>query len=106
MVDSGGTETVFFRGGDVGPHAIRATRLPGGHPEGFIEAFANIYREAAAAIRGVDAVTGSSKVTPDFPTVQDGALGVDFICRAVESDREQTWVKVAGKCSTKSSERT
>tara|TARA_Y100001968_G_scaffold282719_1_gene280867 strand:+ start:110 stop:433 length:324 start_codon:yes stop_codon:yes gene_type:complete len=107
MVDSGGTETVFFRGGDVGPHAIRATRLPGGHPEGFIEAFANIYREAAVAIRGVDAVTGSSAgVTPDFPTVQDGALGVDFICRAVESDREQAWVKVVGKRSTKSSERT
>ena len=103
MVDSGGTETVLFRGGDIGPHATRATRLPGGHPEGFIEAFANIYSEAASAILGVDPVTG---VTPDFPTVQDGALGVEFICRAVESDREQAWVKVAGKCSTKSSEST
>ena len=106
MVDSGGTETVLFRGGDVGPHATRATRLPGGHPEGFIEAFANIYREAAAAIRGVDAVTGSSGVTPDFPTVQDGALGVDFIFRAIESDRDQAWVKMAGERSAKSSERT
>ncbi|HCW79043.1 MAG TPA: oxidoreductase, partial [Gemmatimonadetes bacterium] len=103
MVDSGGTETVLFRGGDVGPHATRATRLPGGHPEGFIEAFANIYSEAAAAILGVDPVTG---VTPDFPTVQDGALGVDFICRAVESDRDQAWVKMTAERSTKSSERT
>ena len=51
------------------------TRLPGGHPEAFIEAFANIYRGAAAAIRaGCD-----DGAAFDYPTVADGARGVKFI---------------------------
>jgi predicted dehydrogenase len=104
LVDSVGTETVLFRGGDVGPHATRATRLPGGHPEGFVEAFANIYGGAAAAIRGDDAVACSSESALDFPTVQDGALGVQFIDWAVQSDRSEGWVSMVAERSAKSSE--
>ena len=104
LVDSVGTETVLFRGGDVGPHATRATRLPGGHPEGFVEAFANIYGGAAAAIRGDDAVACSSESALDFPTVQDGALGVQFIDRAVQSDRSEGWVSMVAEGLAKSSE--
>ena len=104
LVDSVGTETVLFRGGNVGPHATRATRLPGGHPEGFVEAFANIYGGAAAAIRGDDAVACSSESALDFPTVQDGALGVQFIDWAVQSDRSEGWVSMVAERSAKSSE--
>lgn len=104
LVDSVGTETVLFRGGNVGPHATRATRLPGGHPEGFVEAFANIYGGAAAAIRGDDAVACSSESALDFPTVQDGALGVQFIDWAVQSDRSEGWVSMVAEGLAKSSE--
>lgn len=104
LVDSVGTETVLFRGGDVGPHATRATRLPSGHPEGFVEAFANIYGGAAAAIRRDDAVACSSESALDFPTVQDGALGVQFIDWAVQSNRSEGWVSMVAERSAKSSE--
>ena len=104
LVDSVGTETVLFRGGDVGPHATRATRLPSGHPEGFVEAFANIYGGAAAAIRGDDAVACSSESALDFPTVQDGALGVQFIDWAVQSNRSEGWVSMVAEGLAKSSE--
>lgn len=94
LLDPSGTETVLFRGGELGEAATSATRLPGGHPEGFIEAFANVYRGAAAAIRGGGAHpegrAGGGGV--DYPTVEDGALGVHFVHRAVESGRSGRWV--------------
>lgn len=101
FLDPDGTETVVFRGGETGPDAVRATRLPGGHPEGFIEAFANIYRGAGAAIRarrgGEEPVgAGQEEGRLDFPTVEDGALGVRFIHQAVESSRSGSWVEVNG----------
>lgn len=66
--------------------AKAATRLPPGHPEAFIEAFANVYLAAAAAMRGGGPADG------DYPTVYDGARGVHFIEKAVESGRsERKW---------------
>ncbi len=99
LLDPDGTETVVFRGGETGPDAARATRLPGGHPEGFIEAFANIYRGVAAAIRtrkgGEGMVDGGDEEGRlDFPAVEDGASGVHFIHRALESSRAGSWVEV------------
>ena len=59
--------------------SMEATRLPGGHPEAFIEAFANLYRSMAHAIRaGLD-----DGERFDYPTVRDGARGVKFIEQAV-----------------------
>ncbi len=88
LVVPDGTETIRYRGaGDLSDSAMGATRLPGGHPEGFIEAFANLYREVARAIRGEEAL--------DLPTVQDGAQGVHFIHKAVESHRSGGWVDAA-----------
>ncbi len=55
----------------------QASRLPLGHPEGVIEAFANIYREAYKAIRA--AMRGESHEGYDFPTVDDGVIGMAFI---------------------------
>lgn len=88
LVEPDGAERIVHRAaGASSAEAERATRLPGGHPEGFLEAFANVYRGAAAAIRGAPDPAG-----PDFPTVQDGAHGVHFIHKAVESHRIGSWV--------------
>jgi predicted dehydrogenase len=65
---------------------MRATRLPTGAPEGYIEGFANIYREATRAICAE--VNGEG--TPqdlDFPTVEDGVKGMAFITAAVQSTK-------------------
>jgi len=78
----------------VSDAARRATRLPPGGPEAFIEAFANIYREAARAIRAE--VNGD--LTPedlDFPTVDDGLEGMAFITTAVKSAKAGgVWAKM------------
>ncbi len=75
--------------------ANRVSRTPGGHPEGYLEGFANIYREAAAAIR---AKAAGTDVPADvvFPTVQDGLKGVAFVDACVRSSkRDAAWVKLA-----------
>lgn len=70
--------------------AKAATRLPAGHPEGFLEAFANVYRLAIADIRRVE--SGESPVG-GYPTVYDGLRGMQFITRVVESSqRGGVWV--------------
>ncbi len=76
----------------VGREAAGGARLPPGHPEGFIEAFANIYRAASGAIRADAEGRPPSEDELDFPTVQDGAHGVHFLHRAVESARAGRWV--------------
>jgi predicted dehydrogenase len=75
--------------------AKRFTRLPAGHPEAFIEAFANIYREAA---RAIEAEVAGQPVPADvdFPTVDDGVTGMAFIETAVKSAKAgATWTKFA-----------
>jgi predicted dehydrogenase len=71
-----------------------ASRTPFAHPEGFIEAFANVYRSAAVAI--ADAVAGrkAPKSGYDFPTIEDGLAGMAFIETAVKSSKlGAKWVK-------------
>jgi len=73
--------------------AQRACRLPTGHPEAFYEAFANIYLGVAADIRARLAGESADPIAADYPRVQDGARGVRFIEKAVEStgsDRKWT----------------
>jgi predicted dehydrogenase len=64
--------------------AKRFTRIPAGHPEGFVEGFANIYLEAA---RAIEADVNGQPIPPDcdFPTVKDGVEGMLFIAAAVRS---------------------
>ncbi len=69
--------------GYVSDVAKKFTRLPFGHPEAFIEAFANIYLEAVAAIRAN--LAGKRGVAFDFPTVDDGVYGMAFLETAVKS---------------------
>ena len=63
--------------------AKRFSRLPAGHPEAFIEAFANVYLEAVAAIR--DRIAGNPVGVYDFPTVDDGVYGMAFLETAIQS---------------------
>jgi predicted dehydrogenase len=67
--------------------AQRATRLPSGHPEAFIEAFANVYLSAAASIQANKEGREPDSFETDFPNVVDGARGVHFITKTVESSR-------------------
>src|SRR5919202_3987488 len=65
--------------------AQRATRLPPGHPEAFLEAFANVYANAMRTIAARVAGEEPDALDLDFPTVHDGAVGMRFIHAAVES---------------------
>ncbi|MEJ2088880.1 MAG: Gfo/Idh/MocA family oxidoreductase [Gammaproteobacteria bacterium] len=69
-------------GPGVSAEAAAATRLPAGHPEGYLEAFAALYRDFARAIRAERAGT---TVQCDFPTVSDGVRGMRFIEAVVAS---------------------
>ena len=88
-------ERRITRGGaGAGPEAARVTRIPGGHPEGYLEGFANIYSEAARrSARG-----GRGEPVPPevvYPTVDDGVKGVAFVEACVRSSRRNgAWVKV------------
>ncbi len=81
-------------GAGTGDAAGRVSRIPPGHPEGYLEGFANIYTEAAAAIRAHQ----SGQPRPEgvvFPTVQDGLAGVTFVDACVRSSkRNGAWVNV------------
>jgi hypothetical protein len=71
------------------------TRVPAGHPEGYLEGFANIYREAASAIRAARRKGGKAPKGVVFPTVQDGVEGMAFIEACVKSSkRNGAWTKL------------
>lgn len=93
VVRQDGPEKIYKRGNDyLSPSAARASRLPPGHPEAFIEAFANIYRNAGRTMAA--RITGSNPdpLDLDFPSVQDGARGVHFLHTALKSHTERRWV--------------
>jgi predicted dehydrogenase len=75
--------------------AVEGSRMPGGHPEGYVEGFANLYRGAAelvSARRGKRQPRPSARLTP---TVEDGARGVAFIEASVASSRNNgAWTSV------------
>ena len=79
---------ILRRGGPANTAlAVDGSRMPGGHPEGYVEGFANLYRGAAELIsarRAGRAPATSAKLTPD---VVDGARGVAFVEAAVTSSR-------------------
>ena len=84
------------RGQDyLSAEAKNATRIPSGHPEGYLEAFATIYDGVTCAIRRH--IDGKPMKTADyeFPTIYDGVRGMEFIYAAVESCKKgSTWVKM------------
>ncbi len=86
---------LITRGGHgSGPAAARVTRVPSGHPEGYLDGFATLYTEIARALR---ARREGKPVDPDvyFPTVEDGLIGMQFIEAAVASSKKgAVWTKV------------
>ena len=88
------TRIVTRAGPGAGSAAARVTRTPGGHPEGYLEGFANIYSEVALAIKAAR----EGKAPPaecEFPTVLDGVKGVAFVEAAVKSSKAHgAWVKL------------
>jgi len=91
----GGPVVRLSRGRDaMCPAAQRMSRIPAGHPEGYYEAFANIYAAFAAALNKVKAGQPPAPEDPDFPDVDDGIRGVRFIERCVASSRKgASWVR-------------
>lgn len=82
-------------GAGSGPEAGRVTRVPPGHPEGYLEGFANIYAEAA---RAIIARRDGSALDPavTFPGLKDGLEGVAFVDACVRSSkRNGAWVSLA-----------
>ena len=89
----GEPKRLLTRGGaGTGPEAARLTRVPAGHPEGYLEGFANIYAEAARAIQA----KREGKPVPKeiiYPTIEDGVAGVAFVEACVKSSaRNGAWV--------------
>ena len=74
-------------GPGVGDAATGATRLPAGHPEGFLEAFAVLYRNFADTLEARAAGREPSADNLDFPTIADGVRGMAFIETVVASSR-------------------
>jgi predicted dehydrogenase len=91
----GEPKQLITRGG-AGANAAagRVTRIPSGHPEGYLEAFATIYTEAAHAINAAKAGTAVDAAVI-YPTVDDGVKGVAFVEACIESGKKNGgWVKV------------
>lgn len=77
-----------------GTECAKATRLPFGHPEAFIEAFANIYQATGRALEDEIAGHYDPQKDYDFPTVNDGVIGMAFIEAAVRSSKNNgAWTK-------------
>lgn len=75
--------------------AQKASRIPAGHPEAFLEAFANVYVGAAEAIHAKLENRALNPLEGDYPTLEDGARGVKFIERTVQSAASsQKWTSM------------
>jgi predicted dehydrogenase len=76
--------------------AKKATRVPSGHPEGYLEAFANIYLAFARAVSDYKPGKKTDSLKYDFPDVEDGVRGMAFIEAMVKSsDSKQKWTKIS-----------
>lgn len=80
-------------GNHLYPEALSASRIPAGHPEGYLEAFANVYKNFALHLFSI--LNGEKITVPDYPTVSDGVRGVKFIYAAVASDKHNAaWTTI------------
>ncbi len=89
LTPQGGAAQRLTRGRVSNDEAQHATRIPAGHPEGYIEAFAQLYRDAADLIEG-------QQVIGRLPDFTDGVMGSRFIEAVLQSHRSNTaWVSIA-----------
>ena len=88
--DPAGPDQLYKRGnGYLSLAAQRAAQLPPGHPEAFYEAFSNIFMNFTDTIRAKLEGRKPTELELDFPTVYDGARGVKFIEKVVESSQSE-----------------
>ena len=87
---------VFRTGGPgICRESAAHTRIPSGHPEGYLEAFANIYRNVARCIQARNIGQAPDPLYLDFPDIDDGVRGMEFIYKVIESGRsDQKWVSM------------
>ncbi|WP_251140495.1 Gfo/Idh/MocA family protein [Rhodoferax sp. U11-2br] len=79
------------------PLAARASRIVAGHPEGFHEAFANLYTDAADTIAARRCHQAVDPLSTHFPNASDGLQGLRFVTAALASSQQQgTWTTVEG----------
>ena len=81
--------------GDLYPETQAHTRIPAGHPEGYLEAFANIYRNVAKCIQAKISNEVVDPIFTDFPGIDDGVRGMNFIYKVIESGQsDQKWIEL------------
>jgi predicted dehydrogenase len=74
------------RGGPtIGAAGAHATRLPSGHPEGYLEGFAQLYRDVAAQLRARQAEIAVDPLTTLVPSIREGVRGMAFVTAAIAS---------------------
>jgi predicted dehydrogenase len=76
--------------GNLHESSTAHTRIPAGHPEGYLEAFANIYRNVAHCIQAKKNGLNPNPIFTDFPTVDDGVRGMKFIYKVIESGKNES----------------
>lgn len=89
--------TEIWRAGQgyLGATATANCRTPAGHPEGYLEAFANVYRNFANHIRAVEDGTDADPIVTDYPSIDDGIRGMAFIEAVVASSANNaSWTKL------------
>ena len=79
--------------GELYPESLSHARIPAGHPEGYLEAFANIYRNFAKCVQArIDGIEVEN-MYKDFPVIDDGVRGMEFIYKVIESGKsDQKWI--------------
>ncbi len=88
-------EIVRTGGGALCEAAQAATRIPAGHPEGYLEAFATTYKNFAKCIQAKIDRKKVDSIYKDFPTVKDGVRGMQFIETVIKSGKsKQKWIKM------------
>lgn len=93
LTNPDGSSTALSRGSaGLSDAAANASRLPGGHPEGFIEAFANVYRGVTEQIRARRERRTPGPLAQAVPDAEQGRLGVRFVEACVESASTGSWV--------------
>jgi len=91
------TQIISRATGAANAAAARISRIPSGHPEGYLEGFATLYAEIAQAIRAARPGGPKADKAAHFPTLADGLKGVEFIEAVVKSSaRGGRWVRLPG----------
>jgi predicted dehydrogenase len=89
------TQVISRATGAANAAAARVSRIPSGHPEGYLEGFATLYAEIAQAIRAARPGGPKADKAAHFPTLVDGLKGVEFIEAVVKSSaRGGRWVRL------------